>query len=1034
MYFTKLNQSSPEVKALIEAYLTRADQRIQEDQLAQTARKTALTKLVHEIFTTPKYRKVREDLEKLLALPEGHKQPASKIFGENSTNLTNYFTAKRYTTIDSWNQWNNAVQEQEKIEREENNDLVDLCSNQKLLDAYIEIIRQPNYWLRSEEMELVALVYDLNLQLFHCPQRKVDLSHHYNPTGKTQRVVFLERGINGGGSHYWRCEEGPSQVKPHSKISSYADLSKLLLCYKPHETVRLLNELLSFVLKLEQVIQIYLEPQIFSIQLLAHPIIEEMLKKNIIESSLEKIDSVTAPADMRTYHDCKKIFEAYGSNRLGEFLSDPLDNHIHSKSLEMYYFTNKEKKDGKTIPNTLCINVKGFSFKEFSFKRSVFHNFDFTQTYFEGCDFSDVTFSGVITFSGTYMDAKTAKTFFLALQRALFIGVDLKIKGVKGIILVSLKDRDKNETQSIPRELSDYIETKSSNWLTAETYLPTFEKPTSQKSSSSTTRTSQKNNTNDPAQDSPEPPPTSYVDSVWGGLGAAIHMGANVTSSVLGGTYAAFFGNVAAEGLESFYAAEPKSHAEDVLESNKDEIAESKKLEIELEKLRNEISSKISSFQINQDEVNTLLANEQRDVLSAIEEQQSLVNNMNEYLSKLEKERRVKVQISKEQKSLLKRKDQVTAFYQTFLTELCFSLQAILTLQNNLKLIDPSHGRATKISNKQEKCGSLLGAVKKDPSKLAIATQYIKAGKDHLLGIADLIKPALPVLAGNAQNFLNLAASTVTVLGAVTPLIGPVIDFFVKSNDRDKLDQSKEVFRGLTTKTLEKMADAIARKITFAFEEQIQLLSYEGAIGFAECGVLRIIAALFNGYLDPSEDFVSQAWRAICSLKTDHNYTLVGIEIPFLNRKLQSIKNKDSYFTEDELFRLPGVAYKDKEGRKCCFSNDAVYPENKSPFPDSPVTKAKEIGYMNVSKEEWEAYFRHCVTLDDDHLEESSPQLKVKSVKSESLPVIDHLQGKIMEQMAEMMKRLEESEKKEVESEKKNKELQERLDKLEQKK
>jgi response regulator of citrate/malate metabolism len=50
------------------------------------------------------------------------------------------------------------------------------------------------------------------------------------------------------------------------------------------------------------------------------------------------------------------------------------------------------------------------------------------------------------------------------------------------------------------------------------------------------------------------------------------------------------------------------------------------------------------------------------------------------------------------------------------------------------------------------------------------------------------------------------------------------IDGSLKANDQHKLNITKRVYRGLTVKTVEKIADAIARKIAFAYQDQVQLL------------------------------------------------------------------------------------------------------------------------------------------------------------------------------------------------------------------
>lgn len=1011
-YFTKLRDAKAESKQLIDDYVTRAETQDAKINQLQKNRQAALVALLREILTNDDHYNNKAQLLTLLKLPINTAQSAEKICGENIDTITQYFI-KHPLKIELWNQWNHILEELAALEEEQSKELDILCSKEAFCKAYLQIILDQYYWFTSGDMELIALVYEMNIQEFHRPLNKIELSNSYNPGAKKKRIIFLAREQSGKGSHYWRCEEevlqnatttssSSDEYRSIPKISSYSDLLNRLLCYNAQGLVNLTHDIFPFIQKLEQVIHIYLQPQIFSIQLLASPIIEKLLKENAPQSPLEKNECIAAPANIESFHDCKKIFDQYGNKRLGEFVSDPMDTYIHNKTLEMYYFTHKKEKSHAAAANVLCVaTIKGFSFKEFSFKRSQFHNFDFTKTYFEGCDFSDVTFSGIITLSNTFMDAVTAKTFLPALRRSLVIGGDFKIKGQKGIILISLKDKKKNERQSIPEELSDYVDTKHIDWETTETYRPTFEKSIPQKSKVTLVPPSQSSNTMHPSQDSQQSSSTGWFDYIAGGLEAFV-----------GGTTG---------GLQGYYNVEKEEHAEDVIESNKEEISKSAKLEEKLKKLKKHVQQSLAY----QEATNIHLDNEQKKQSLAIEEQEALVDTLNAYLGQLKSERREKQRISKEQKLLLNRKDQTSAFYQTFLTELCSSLQVILILQNNLNLINPVQGQITTISNKQEKYGQLIGAVTEDPTKLTKAYQWLMAGKDHIIGVANMIKPALSLLSTEALS---------------VDIISPILDIAQKGSDQKKLGKAKSAYCGLTTKTLEKMADAIARKITFAYEEQIQLLSFNGAMRFAECGVLRIIAALFNGYLEASDEFANQAWLAIRSLKTDHNASVLGIEIPYSNKKLQSKKNKDVYFTEDDLYRLSGIAYKDEEGTRLCFSNDR---KKKSFISDAVVTKANQVGYMCVSKAEWEKYFQQFVTIDSDQMPSQSSSkaqslVNTNEVKSreEPLPIGKFLildQEKINDQLLEFKKRLDEGEKERNDLRKQNEELKKKLSELDQK-
>lgn len=762
------------------------------------------------------------------------------------------------------------------------------------------------------------------------------------------------------------------------KISGIADLAKHLLYHKSEELANMALELLELMKKMKKIIGIFLEPQIYDIQLLSYPIVKELLQRDSVWIP-EKIENIQNPEITEKFLNCEKKFKNYHNEKLGVLVKDPIVTHIRNRICDLYYFTGKGEEWRAAVKNALCIDVKQFYFKEFSFKRSHFHNFNFTQTCFENSDFSDAAFSGTITFSKTYMDSSTAKTFLSALHRAIIHGGDFQIAGKKGIILFNQKETKKNELQSIPEELIEYVDTQYIDWLLPETYIPIFEKqkwPSLQNSSKGSSINSSQN------IDQPDSP--SIMDSLWGGLEAIADQ---VTGTAI--TFVQEFKNYCTGSMENHTAAVRKNNEEEI--SDHDEIIK------ELNKLKENMRM--------QQVVNVHLDNTQENLRIAVEEHQLMINNINDYVNQLQIEKSEKVQIQLEQKKLLRRNDQVTAYYQTFLTELCSSLQAILILQNRLKLIQPDHAKITKISNKQNKCGRLLETAKRDPNKVEKAYQWMMALKDQVVGVAEYAKPLLSLIPYGIGNACNKG-----------------VDLLQKANDQTKLSHTKAAYRGLTVKTLEKMADAIARKITFAYKEQILLLSSKGAIQFAECGVLRVVAALLNNYIESSDQFATQAWLAIRGLRADQNAKFLGIEIPFTHRKLDA-KNQKDHFTEDALYRRPGIAYKKKKNEYVYFSNDKKNGQ-KSPFPDAVVTKAHKLGYMLVSKGEWEKYFRQSVTLDNKPLvvfssrkqnntnqhsiQTNAPVSEIKpTIEANHLPVARHLildQGKILDKLAEQEK------------------------------
>lgn len=680
------------------------------------------------------------------------------------------------------------------------------------------------------------------------------------------------------------------------------------------ELTKLVNKVLHLMKKLEKIVKIFLEPQIVGIQTLALPVVMELLKKG---KSWGPKDIQLLGIGNKSFYNCQERFDKFKSTDLKGWIATPIEFHINSRILDRFYFTSKREEG---VKDSLCIeNAKELYFKQFTFKNSQFHDFDFTQTCFETCDFSDVIFSGTITFSETYMDSNTAKTFFAALIRAVSCDEKLQIMSENGIVLYS-SEENKNEELIIPEAFTKYIKATQNNLFAVEAFLPVVV---------------QEQNPNQPAQE-----PT-ILDALWSGLK---DVGTNVVNTVseLGADFVNYV-----RGTE-------EEHAEAVLENIQQEMKENDDIVKLIEKLNEEISATKMEQQ----------------------KQANAINMISEHVKQLQNEKAEKFKIKQEQEKLLARKDQVTAFYQTFLTQLCSSLQAILILQSKISLIKPIQGVATNISNKQTKFGSFLEIASKDTSKVDEAFKWLNAIKDHAIGVTGCLKPLIPLIP-------NKIAKIICEKG---------VNLLEIANDKGKVKNTNDAFHGLTVKTLEKIADAIARKLAFAYEGQIQLLSNKGAILFAEGGVLRIVAALFNGYIKTSSQFATEAWLAIRRLETIQNATFLGIEIPFTHRRLES-NDKKRWYKADELYRRTGITYFDCTW--VCYSNDKI--QGKPPLPKALVTKAKKLGYMHISKEEWQKDFSHSMAKDDQQspLALSSTNNDLQSVVSNPVQVKNHPDRKV---------------------------------------
>ena len=761
------------------------------------------------------------------------------------------------------------------------------------------------------------------------------------------------------------------ELPEKEKITSYSRLAFSLGCYGLTETTDLLAEMLPLVKELNTIVQIYLKPQIFCVDLLALPRIETLFTKRPEEQHYKTYKNKAFPRGNLRLVDMDQVFRIAKTKEMGNFLASPVDAFLATKVLGSYRFSSRSSSTSTTskpasnpTKKLLEVSFRKLAFSKFSFKCARFKNFDFENTYFEDCDFSGALFSGDIKLENVYVDASTAHTLLEALKISLFrTGCTLKGK----LVLINRSDKALNKILTVPECLQPYVNIEQAYWIQGfrddrdeEDYLPVFPQvnlPSSSSSSSS--------HEIPPQVVNPQPQTRGYMRSLWGGLWQVADFGKEVSASL----------------LQALLEVDTSQKVGSITTQDKAELSRSSELETSLEQLQQELEKRqreldqklvnVNKTLTIQKGINQTLSREQQSAKREIAEQNGQLENIAKYLALIKAERKEKQRIATERQQLLEHPcSQVRIYYKSLLTGLCSVLEAIFILQSSVQLIKPNLGIATKISGQQAKLGALTQKFKDNP-------HFFSGAREWLLGVARIVKDSTVEIAGCLKPLAGLLpAGGGVVQSGVTAL--------QEFTDQEKIDKAGKAYKGLTVKTIEKIADAIARKIARAYEEQILLLSEKGAEDFAECAVVRLLGALLNGHVKNSEDFATSAWTAIRLLKFDQNQqTLLGlISIPLTSNALE-LKDKSllGSFSEDVLYRQCGIAYF-KHGKKYCYSNDRKLARNKRPLPDKPETYACKIGYMHVTEEEWENYFQDSVTFDEAR--EISRPLKTSSSSSSS--------------------------------------------------
>lgn len=336
--------------------------------------------------------------------------------------------------------------------------------------------------------------------------------------------------------------------------------------------------------------------------------------------------------------------------------------------------------------------------------------------------------------------------------------------------------------------------------------------------------------------------------------------------------------------------------------------------------------------------------------------QQKSIEAIQKGLRTIKSQRLLKEKISAEQLHLLNHKNkQVKLYYQTLLSNVCGFFQLIGLANNPQSIIKLQRGKCTELANNVEKLKSLAEG---KADNLATLWNVICSTGDHFIEYAEMSKPIFNKIPGGS-------------------ILATGIEKILESSETKKIKRTNQLFRGMTSKKLEKIGDEIARKITFSYEEQILLLSEDSAITFAECASQCIAGALMNGQLTEQENLVTQAWLSVRILKTTHNATipLLGIALPWTNKSLLGSDNK-SFYTAQDLYLNTGVAIVDGNKKELC-------PLNKN--------QSSKFGYFRLKIEDHHAYFSRSsdenklpvvspISVQNTHHIDSNPHIKADRI------------------------------------------------------
>ena len=290
-------------------------------------------------------------------------------------------------------------------------------------------------------------------------------------------------------------------------------------------------------------------------------------------------------------------------------------------------------------------------------------------------------------------------------------------------------------------------------------------------------------------------------------------------------------------------------------------------------------------------------------------------------------------EVEREQQVFLLSDPKLSTYYKKTVSKLSASFQALFIMQSGL--ISQEAGAILSITGKtsslQSQGESIFNTLVKVNYFFSIVTSIL----------------------GGIGGFFNPIAY-------VSPVL-QIVDIALSAGQAGMEEKKKETadkaLNGVTPRSLEKIAEYIARTLTYRYREQIALLTEKGASSFANAGVIRLLNVLLNGYYEgKGNNAVEALLTTISTIKTKHGpkIPILG-ELPFVSEKLSTVNHSDKDLTQDILYRKVGKYTEDSVTKeRKYYSNDKKKEvEGKNgvsyytySYPEAPHTDANKAGYI----------------------------------------------------------------------------------------
>lgn len=342
-----------------------------------------------------------------------------------------------------------------------------------------------------------------------------------------------------------------------------------------------------------------------------------------------------------------------------------------------------------------------------------------------------------------------------------------------------------------------------------------------------------------------------------------------------------------------------------------------------------------------------------QSLIKMVESLQRRVDQMEEELEPYRAKRKREAEVNK-QRQYIKKHPETNDYYRTLVMQLSAIFYTILILKSNIIKSDP--GVLTALSGKLSHKDAHLAEAED-------ACSFIHHASERL---SDLHESSHKILESSAHNikqileFLTPATDLLPLISSASKIILMMTEAIVRVSDNKKLAAMQAIMVELHNLGFNKVAENIARRMAFAYKEQIMMLKPDGVKLFSEFGALRILILMLNGHINPEADIVDQIVEAVGNYSiTINQHKIVfldsTIDLPniFPRVKLPVKNAQDKGLDQDALYHKPGRSLRGISGKKTFWSNDVKIRKNQQKereYPQGFFTEATRVGYKQVSK------------------------------------------------------------------------------------